>query len=114
MTQNPELPIAGWYTDPSDTLRIRYWDGQEWTKHVALPEAEMDSQEPLAALIDSYQPMPATNTVVINAVPDEYFDDQDFENLNGRSPRDATIAMFFGAFFVITIVVAAVALITSR
>ena len=23
-------PTAGWYEDPSDPTRLRYWDGQEW------------------------------------------------------------------------------------
>lgn len=27
-------PIAGWYDDPQDGSRLRYWDGDEWTSHV--------------------------------------------------------------------------------
>lgn len=28
-------PIAGWYDDPRDASRLRYWDGDAWTEHVA-------------------------------------------------------------------------------
>ena len=36
----PPVKKAGWYEDPSDAQgrRIRYWDGQSWTSHVAEPE----------------------------------------------------------------------------
>jgi hypothetical protein len=36
----PADTTAGWYDDPSDTdhRRIRYWDGNTWTNHVAEPE----------------------------------------------------------------------------
>ncbi|MFB9749515.1 DUF2510 domain-containing protein, partial [Leifsonia shinshuensis] len=27
-------PDAGWYTDPGDTQRVRWWDGAAWTGHV--------------------------------------------------------------------------------
>lgn len=27
-----ELPRAGWYADPQDSLRLRFWNGQEWTQ----------------------------------------------------------------------------------
>jgi hypothetical protein len=26
---------AGWFPDPSGTHRLRYWDGQTWTEHIA-------------------------------------------------------------------------------
>ena len=26
---------AAWYTDPSGRFELRYWDGKEWTEHVA-------------------------------------------------------------------------------
>lgn len=29
------LPAAGWYTDPWDATRIRWWDGEEWTGYAA-------------------------------------------------------------------------------
>jgi hypothetical protein len=33
MTQNPQTagPTPGWYADPSDPSRQRYWDGVQWT-----------------------------------------------------------------------------------
>lgn len=30
-----ETPPAGWYPDPSDDSRQRYWDGSAWTEHTA-------------------------------------------------------------------------------
>lgn len=29
------LPPANWYEDPYYQARLRYWDGQQWTEHVA-------------------------------------------------------------------------------
>jgi hypothetical protein len=26
---------AGWYPDPSGRFELRYWDGNQWTEHVA-------------------------------------------------------------------------------
>ena len=31
---NPKVPAA-WYADPSGRYELRYWDGNEWTEHVA-------------------------------------------------------------------------------
>lgn len=30
-----ETPPAGWYPDPQDATRQRYWDGSAWTEHTA-------------------------------------------------------------------------------
>lgn len=30
-----ETPPAGWYPDPQDNTRQRYWDGNAWTEHTA-------------------------------------------------------------------------------
>ena len=30
-----ETPPAGWYPDPQDADRQRYWDGTAWTEHTA-------------------------------------------------------------------------------
>jgi hypothetical protein len=29
------MPPSGWYADPADPAQWRYWDGQQWTGHVA-------------------------------------------------------------------------------
>jgi hypothetical protein len=32
----PSTPVpAGWYADPSSRFELRYWNGTEWTEHVA-------------------------------------------------------------------------------
>lgn len=33
-------PTAGWYPDPADPHRMRYWSGSQWTDHVSPPEEE--------------------------------------------------------------------------
>lgn len=30
-----DTPPAGWYPDPQDSTRQRYWDGTAWTEHTA-------------------------------------------------------------------------------
>lgn len=30
----PQVP-AGWYADPAGRYELRYWDGAQWTEHVA-------------------------------------------------------------------------------
>ena len=30
-----DTPPAGWYPDPQDASRQRYWDGTSWTEHTA-------------------------------------------------------------------------------
>jgi hypothetical protein len=31
----PPLPPADWYADPHHVARLRYWDGAQWTEHIA-------------------------------------------------------------------------------
>ena len=33
-SSNAAAPAA-WYADPSNRFELRYWDGSEWTEHVA-------------------------------------------------------------------------------
>jgi len=70
MTTPPRVP-AGWYADPSAQHERRYWDGTDWTAHVAdggvtatdqpggrpAPAAEHPAEPPLAA--DSSPAVPA-------------------------------------------------------
>jgi hypothetical protein len=35
MTAGDDLPPAGWYADPHGARMWRYWDGRQWTDHVA-------------------------------------------------------------------------------
>jgi hypothetical protein len=103
MSDEVVLPAAGWYTDPSDESRIRYWDGATWTDHVATSQVVADSQSVSSnesESIDQVEPEVAAPSTVLNPLP--------------RTPREATVAMFFAAAFVITALVAVVALITSN
>ena len=36
-------PDAGWYTDPADARRVRWWDGATWTEHLRSLPAEADA-----------------------------------------------------------------------
>ncbi len=33
--EGAESTPADWYSDPKGTARLRYWDGSQWTDHVA-------------------------------------------------------------------------------
>ncbi|XTP35524.1 DUF2510 domain-containing protein [Mycobacterium sp. TJFP1] len=41
------LPLAGWYPDPADARKLRYWDGAAWTQQPAstprLPGSAVDN-----------------------------------------------------------------------
>lgn len=41
-----DLPPAGWYPDPSDETRQRYWDGETWTDHTAAAGVQPGGGEP--------------------------------------------------------------------
>lgn len=57
MSDDQALPAAGWYPDPADASRIRWWDGQKWTEHVAVSSAG----EPTAPSTDA-APSAGTST----------------------------------------------------
>ncbi len=43
----PQLPPPGWYRDPADAERRRYWDGAAWTQRVQVPVAQPPAVEPV-------------------------------------------------------------------
>jgi hypothetical protein len=49
VTTQDDLPPAGWYSDPHGARMWRYWDGAQWTDHVAPQTLE---QVPADALED--------------------------------------------------------------
>lgn len=53
MTENTELPAAGWKDDPEDAAQLRYWDGSAWTEHRS-PKA--GATQPAAAQPAAAQP----------------------------------------------------------
>lgn len=42
-------PPAGWYDDPSDARRLRYWDGTGWTEQVSAKVAPATVRNPSVA-----------------------------------------------------------------
>ncbi len=54
--QDPEgapLPAAGWYGDPKDPMRRRWWDGGQWTDHLRPITAPARHQQSQANAIDT-------------------------------------------------------------
>ena len=109
MSDNVVLPLAGWYKDPSDESRIRYWDGAAWTDHVAASQTDAQPQTEIDAPIVS-----ANESATINHIEPEEGPEPISTNSQTRTPRDATVSMFFGAVFAIAALAAIVALITSN
>lgn len=115
MSDEVVLPLAGWYTDPSDESRIRYWDGAAWTDHVAAAQVDAQPQEDAQSDTDTdVQEVMSDESATINHVEPEEVVEPSIATGQTRTPRDATVAMFFGATFAITALVALVALITSN
>ncbi len=42
----PEAPSAGWYADPADSTRLRYWDGKAWSNQIRPAETQPGSKAP--------------------------------------------------------------------
>jgi hypothetical protein len=53
MTTTP----AGWYPDPHDASRRRYWDGAVWTEHVDQPAAALPPSPPAPPVATPTQPL---------------------------------------------------------
>jgi hypothetical protein len=52
------MPSAGWYADPQDAVRLRWWDGAAWSEHTA------PVPQPVAV-----QPAPVVAPVVAGTLP---------------------------------------------
>lgn len=51
-TQAPAAPPStpsGWFTDPADATRLRWWNGTNWTEHVQVPPPQPNADEIAAA-----------------------------------------------------------------
>lgn len=53
-------PVAGWYDDPQVAGRYRYWDGTQWTEHLAAPPTTpLPAATPLVPpAVTRYAPQP--------------------------------------------------------
>jgi hypothetical protein len=61
-----QSPVQGWYTDPHDASRLRWWDGASWTDHVHPPAGG----EPAAAAQAPQAATPASGEVAVAGSPD--------------------------------------------
>jgi membrane protease YdiL (CAAX protease family) len=48
----PPGPPAGWFPDPAEPVRQRWWDGRRWTEHVALGGLVLPQAVPLGQADD--------------------------------------------------------------
>lgn len=55
----PSRPEAGWFPDPWLPGRVRYWDGERWTPHVATPRPPESSATSAEAAGDATIPLHA-------------------------------------------------------
>jgi hypothetical protein len=65
-----DAPRAGWYPDPEDRVRLRYWDGLDWTEARRSPPsaAELLSYEQREAFAAAHQYVaPAAQTATAAA-----------------------------------------------
>jgi Domain of unknown function (DUF4333)/Protein of unknown function (DUF2510) len=59
-TDPPALPPAGWFPDPMDAQRQRWWTGEEWTDHLVDPT----TGSPLSEAVETPGPDPAERVYV--------------------------------------------------
>lgn len=66
------LPPAGWYPDPTDPARTRYWSGQQWTEYYApatgaVPYAPVAAGAYGLATVDAgpYQPLRTLSKAIV-------------------------------------------------
>ena len=67
---NSAIP-ASWFVDPSDTRRLRWWDGKAWTEHTRAPQSATVTPTSPAALADDWSRWQGEVTPYVPAVPAE-------------------------------------------
>jgi hypothetical protein len=60
------LPPANWYADPTNDQQWRYWDGEQWSDHVA-PRAPMPPPDPATAARTVVEQVEVVERVVVTS-----------------------------------------------
>lgn len=76
---------ANWYPDPNDPSQLRYFDGTNWTEHVAPNPAA--GQEPQARPVQQAQPSPPTHEMAGLAASSLFSPENREQPTSGRMTR---------------------------
>ena len=64
MSDTQAAPAKGWYADPFQRYRYRFWDGERWTGYAANDQVQWDDTEPDNAAIAETEIAPAKRGLV--------------------------------------------------
>ncbi|HWU32188.1 MAG TPA: DUF2510 domain-containing protein, partial [Marmoricola sp.] len=59
-------PMPGWYQDPEMAGRLRYWDGSQWTEHLAGAPTVAPSYQAPTPPMGFYQPQSQQHVTLFN------------------------------------------------
>ena len=84
-----DAPHSGWYPDPENRHRLRYWDGLDWTDVRRAPpsSAELESAAAAAALEEAQSKMADASRQAMSAVQDRTSEPRDIIDEVRRATR---------------------------
>lgn len=85
---------ASWFVDPSDTRRLRWWDGEAWTEHTRAPESATVTPASPAARAEDWSRWQGEVTPYVPERPVEEFS---VEPETGSGPHRPRLFLAIGA-----------------